>query len=404
MARSMSISQARRLFLQAQGFGDAAPKGSVTRRHVKRAMGRMQLLQLDSVPVIIRSQYLPLYSRLGPYRTDLLNQTIYKHRDWFECWSHEANIMPVEREPLFRWHKAAAAQGESWATWTGLHKLANKEKAYVQQVLDEVTERGALAASDLTNPRKPKKGGDWWSGRSMGLHVMDWLYRIGEFGVIRDDNFNRTFDLLDRIVPQEIIKTPTPEPVDAQRQLLMLAAESMGVATAKDIADYYRFPIRVTRKLVAELVEDGKLVETQVEGWDKPAFRHPHATLPRTISPRAFLSPFDPVVWCRPRALRMFDFTYTIEIYVPKAKRVYGYYVLPFLLGETIVGRVDMKTHRDAAVLEVKAAHIEPGQDPAYVAAEMAAELPRLAELVGADTVKVSCRRAFGRKLAAAIV
>ena len=390
MTRPVSISaaKARRIALAAQGFRDPLPAGRVDRRHLRRVMGRLQLLQLDSVPVVMRTQYMPLFARLGPYRPELLDEIAYRDDEWFETWCHEASLMPVEDEPWLRWSKARARQGE---TWGHLRKFARSEEAYVDAVLAEVRER-PLAPGDLSEPRRVK-GGEWWGERSHGAIALDWLFRIGEVGVRRRPGFVKEFDLLERIVPAAIRARPTPTEEDSHRRLLMRAAASHGIAAASDLVDYHRLPKVVAKARIAELVEDGRLIETEVEGWNRPALLHPDAVSPRSIDACTLVSPFDPVVWFRERASRLFGFDYRIEIYVPAKKRVYGYYVLPFLLGDELVARVDLKTDRAAGVLRVLGAFSEPRTDLADVAGRLRGALDDLAMLVGCDRWVVSGRR-----------
>lgn len=351
-------------------------------------MDRLQLLQLDSVPVVIRTQYLPLYSRLGPYDPALLDRTAYHHDEWFESWAHEASLLPVAAEPWLRWSKARSEAGE---TWGGLVRLAREEPAYVEAVYQEVADRGPLLASELSDPRP--RSGEWWGNRSLGQLALDWLFRIGRVGIRRVGNFEKQWDLIERIIPAEVAAAPTPSEDDALRELLVRSAAAHGIGTAEDLIDYFRLPVKAARPRLAELVEDGRLVPCEVEGMSKVLYRHPDATLPRWIRGRALLSPFDPVVWHRPRAEGLFDFEYRIEIYVPKEKRQYGYYVLPFLLDERLVARVDLKTDRADGVLRVIAAYAEDGVDPAEVGSELRAELDELARLVGAASVDhAACR------------
>lgn len=381
----LSRAQARRVALRAQGFGDPRPTGRIDRRHLRKTMNRLQLLQLDSVPVIIRTQYLPLYARLGPYDTALLDRTAYHHDEWFEAWAHEASLLPVETEPLLRWAKRRAESGD---TWGGLVRFAHDEPDYIDAVYREVAERGPMLASELTDPRP--RAGDWWAGRSMGRLALDWLFRIGRVGIRRVGNFEKQWDLTERIIPDAVQAVPTPSEDEALRELLVRSADAHGIGTAEDLIDYFRLPVKAARPRLAELIEDGRLVECAVEGQAKTYLRHPEATLPRWIRARALLSPFDPVVWHRPRAEALFDFEYRIEIYVPKDKRRYGYYVLPFLLGDRLVGRVDLKTDRNERVLRVLAAYAEPGTDPGEVGSELRGELDALAQLVGAESVDVA--------------
>lgn len=347
-------------------------------------MSRINLLQLDSVPVVIRTQYLPPFSRLGPYRPELLDTLAYRDDEWFEAWSHEASLAPVADEPLLRWQKERARRGQ---TWKQLAALAHADPGYIEEVLAQVRQR-PLAPRDLREPRRRR--GEWWGDRSDGSIALDWLFRIGEVGIRRRSGFVKEFDLMDRIVPPEILAQPTPSEHEAHRELLMRAATSFGVGTASDLIDYYRLPKAPAKARVAELVEDQRLLEAEVEGWDRPALLHPDAVTPRSIDVCTLLSPFDPVVWRRERAARLFDFEYRIEIYTPAAKRVYGYYVLPFLLGEEIVARVDLKTDRSSGVLLVKGAFGEPGHDRDAVTEGLRQALDDLTVLVGCDSWRVA--------------
>ncbi len=392
----LSASQARRLALGAQGFAHSRPAGRVDRRHLRRVMRRLKLIQLDSVPVVIRSHYLPAFSRLGPYRPRLLDEIAYRHDEWFEAWAHEASLVPVESEPLLRWQKRRAREGD---TWQGLVRLAREEPRYVQAILDEVRERGPILTSELSDPRP--RGGEWWGSRSLGQLAVDWLFRVGAVGIRRSPGFEKQFDLLERIVPPEILARPTLPDDEAMKELLCQAAAAHGVATAAELVDYFRLPVREAKALVPELVEDGRLIECRVEGWPQPGYRHPGAVVPRRIHGQALLSPFDPVCWHRDRTLRVFGFHYRIEIYVPRHKRVYGYYVLPFLLGDRLVARFDLKTDRARRVLEVRGSYVEEGADPVEVATAAAVELERLASLVGAAHVEVRPNGNLARALAA---
>ena len=347
-------------------------------------MSRIKLLQLDSVPVVIRTQYMPSFSRLGPYRPELLDTLAYRDDEWFEAWSHEASLVPVADEPLLRWQKERARRGE---TWGQLAALAQADPDYIEEVLSQVR-NGPLAPKDLREPRR--RSGEWWGDRSDGSIALDWLFRIGEVGIRRRGGFVKEFDLMDRIVPAEILAQPTPSEQEAHRELLMRAASSFGVATASDLIDYFRLPKLPAKARVAELVEDQRLLEAEVEGWDRPALLQPDAVKPRSIDACTLLSPFDPVVWCRERGVRMFDFDYKIEIYTPAAKRVYGYYVLPFLLGDEIVARVDLKTARSSGVLLVKGAFAEQGHDRGRVVEGLRRALDDLTVLVGCDSWRVA--------------
>ena len=398
VGQSLSKSEAKRIALAAQGFAVARPAGRVDRRHLRKVMNRLHLLQLDSVPVVIRTQYMPLFSRLGPYRAELLDEVAYRPTDgeheWFEAWSHEASLLPVEMEPWLRWSKQRAREG---ATWGRLYKAAMREPGYVESVLAEVKDRGPLAAGELSDPR-PNQG-DWWGSRSAGALALDWLFRVGEVGVRRRPGFVKEFDLLERIVPAEIRRAKTPTVEDSMDELLVRGARAHGVASADCLVDYFRLPVKAAKARLAGLVEDGRLETCDVEGWSKAGYLDPAAKCPRKIEGAVLLSPFDPVVWHRKRIESLFDFEYKIEIYTPAEKRRWGYYVLPMLLDGELAARFDLKTDREKGVLEVRASHLESGQKAARVAKAAAGELRALARFVGAGSVKVGRRGDLARML-----
>lgn len=416
MSESLSIAEARRIALASQGFAAPRPRGRIDRRHLRKVMDRLQLLQLDSVPVLIRTQYLPLFSRLGCYRAELLDEIAYRPsppskrrsvatvaspgHEWFEAWSHEASLLPVEMEPWLRWSKQRAREGE---TWKHLYRHAREEPGYVAAVLAELEERGPLAAGELSEPRPNRATG--WGSRSGGALALDWLFRIGEVGVRRRPGFVKEFDLLRRIVPDEIRRRPTPSFDEALDELLLRSARAHGVASADCLVDYFRLPVKPAKARLASLVEEGRLLACRIQGWRAPGYLDPEARCPRSIRASALLSPFDPVVWHRKRIDALFDFDYKIEIYTPAEKRRWGYYVLPFLMGDRLVGRFDLKTDRAAGRLEVRAAHVEPGMPASEVAASAALELQALAQMVGADGIRCGRRgnlaRALSRELAA---
>ncbi|MGI9606568.1 MAG: winged helix-turn-helix domain-containing protein [Acidimicrobiales bacterium] len=394
---NMSADVARRVALGAMGFADPRPS-SIDRRHMRRVMRRLGVIQLDSVPVVIRTQYMPFHSRLGPYDTTLVDRIAYADDEWFEAWSHEASLLPVEAEPNFRWAKDRARAG---ATWKGLFEVSQREPAYVQSILDEVRERGAVTGGGLSDPRPlPTDGTGWWS-RSLGVLALDWLFRIGELGVRRQGNFEKVFSPLDSIIPQAILDARTPSIDDAQNELIVQSMRSLGVGTATDIADWYRLPIREVRARIPVLVEEGRIVPATVPGWTKPAFADPEAKIPRAITGATTLSPFDPVCWNRDRAVRLFDFEYRIEIYTPEAKRVWGYYVLPVMVDGALVARLDVKTDRVSELLRIKAAHAEPGCATPAIAERVMEAAGYLAQLVGVGEIDVESRGDLAPLLAA---
>ncbi len=368
----LSNAQARRLALGAQGFNDPRPSGRVDRRHLRRAVDRMGLIQIDSVNVLVRSQELPLFARLGPHPRTLIDDAT-RHGDLFEFWVHEACHVPIELYPLQRW----AMHGHR--RWASLRRWAAENRLLVDNVLERVRTDGPIVASDLEMRDRPK--GTWWDWDD-GKLALEHLFRTGEVAASRRLNdFARLYDLADRVIPPDVLSQPGLPEHEAKKELLVRAARHHGVGTASDLTDYHR--LSHTRTLLAELVEEGRLVPASVEGWSKPAFMHPDAVLPRRVQARALLSPFDPVVWNRDRIERLFGFRYRIEIYVPEPKREYGYYVLPFLLGDELVARVDLKADRKTGRLLVQSVFGEPGIVEEYVADELAAELASMAGWLG---------------------
>jgi uncharacterized protein YcaQ len=373
---TLSIGQARRIALAAQGFTDKRPTGRVDRRHFRRVLGRMGLIQIDSVNVLVRSQELPLFARLGPHPRDLIWDAA-ADGEIFEYWVHVASHAPVELHPLMRWRMAERHQ------WTSLERFRQRRPGYIDEVLGHIRDEGPIVAADLDQRDAPK--GPWWDWDD-GKLALELLFHMGGVTCVRRrSDFARVYELTERVVPQEVLHRPTPTERDAHKELLVLAARSHGVGTDDDLADYHRLKTLASRALLRELVEDGRLQEVTVEGWDKPAYLHPEAVLPRRVDARALLTPFDPVVWYRQRGVRLFDFEYKIEIYVPKPKRRYGYYVLPFLLGDRLVGRVDLKADRVAGVLLVPGAYAEAGVDPVTIAEPLAEELRAMAAWLGLD-------------------
>ncbi|MEP1122961.1 MAG: crosslink repair DNA glycosylase YcaQ family protein [Ilumatobacter sp.] len=374
MADELSASQARRVALYAQGFGAKRPSGRVDRRHLRKVLDHIGLIQIDSVNVLVRSQELPLFARLGPHPRTLIADATAAG-ELFEYWVHEACHVPVEQRPLYRW----AMEGHP--RWTSMRRFAAERQDLIGSVLERLRDEGPLVASDLQMRNRPK--GQWWDWDD-GKHALEHLFRTGEVAASRRPNdFARVYDLAERVIPAAVLDAPTPSEADAKKELLVLAAKYHGVGTAADLADYHR--LVHTRALLAELVEEGRLVAASVEGWTQPAYMHPDAHLPRWVRARALLSPFDPVVWFRDRAERLFGFHYRIEIYVPRPERVYGYYVLPFLLGDELVARVDLKADRSTGRLLVKGAFGQPGIDESYVGAELLAELDLMAGWLGLD-------------------
>jgi len=386
----LSLPAARRIALAAQGFGRRRPDRRNTARQIRWAVDTMGVLQLDSVNVLIRSHYLPVFARLGAYPRDVLDRLAGHtagrlQREYVEYWAHEASLVPLATHPLLRWRMARARE-EAWA---GMRRLAQERPGLVEEVRQLVAERGPIRSSAVDAERPARRPGQMWQWHD-GKVALEFLFWAGEVGAARRINFERHYDLLERILPPEITSAPTPDVADAQRELIRIAARASGVATEPDLRDYFRLPHQASRQRVAELVEAGELLPVRVSGWSAPAYLWHEARRPRVLHARALLSPFDPVVWFRDRTLRLFDFHYRISIYTPKPERTHGYYVLPFLLGDRLVGRVDLKADRPAGRLLVQAAWSEPDVPRDQVAAELAAELAELASWLGLEEISVA--------------
>ncbi|ABL80953.1 MULTISPECIES: crosslink repair DNA glycosylase YcaQ family protein [unclassified Nocardioides] len=386
---SLSNAQARRVALAAQGFLD--PRHTIpTMRTFQRTLERTGVLQVDSVNVLQRAHYMPVFSRIGRYDVELLRRAAERRpRRMVEYWAHVQAYMPVELWPVMQHRMAAYRQKRGkWGFVVG-------DDGLEQSLLEEIRERGASTARDLDDglPRdKTHWGWNWSETRK----VLDYLYMSGAVAIAdRNTQFEIRYDLPERVLPAEVLAQPTPSLDDANRELIRRAARSHGVASVQDLRDYYRMEVAPAARAVAELVEEGELLPVAVEGWRRPAYLHRDARLPRRVRARALLSPFDPVVWERTRTEQLFGFRYRIEIYVPEPQRVHGYYVLPFLLGDRLVGRVDLKADRQydagAGRLLVKAAYAEPDA-PAETPEELAAELAAMAGWLGLGSVVVEPR------------
>jgi uncharacterized protein len=369
----LSAAEARRVALAAQGFD--RPRVS-TPRAVRATVERLGLVQIDSVNVLERAHYLPLFSRLGPYDRDALDRLAhYAPRRLFEYWGHEASLIPVTTQPLLRWRMERAFRD----AWGGMRRIAEERPELVEQVLAEVRDRGPIPASAVEEG--PRRKGPWWDWSDV-KRAFEFLFWSGRITSARRRGFVRQYDLPERVLPREVLAAPTPPVEEAQRGLLRIAARAMGVATESDLRDYFRLPAKDAAPRVAELVEAGDLVALRVEGWRQTAYLHREARVPRAIDARCLIGPFDSLIWERPRVERLFGFRYRIEIYVPAPQRVHGYYVLPLLLGDRLVARVDLKSDRQAGVLRVQAAHLEPSA-PQHAHEALREELELLAGWLG---------------------
>lgn len=387
---SLSIGEARRVALEAQQFLSAgsAPRSGQALAQLVRRLG---VVQMDSVNVLVRSHYLPVFSRRGSYKSALLERAAYDDRLLFEYWGHEASLLPVESYPLFRWRMDDARQGVG--TWGRLKRYATSHQDLVKAAVDQIRERGPLGASELTDAGKSK--GSWW-GWSQGKEILEWLFWIGDVTTARRRNFERLYDLPERVLPESVRKAPVPSREHAQRELMMIGARGMGVATARDLRDYFRLPAKEAATRLSELVEEGKLLPVSVEGWKQQGYLHHEAKVPRATKVAdlaALLSPFDSLIWERQRTERLFDFHFRLEIYTPMHKRVHGYYVLPLLLGERVVGRVDLKADRQSGVLQVKGGSVEAGVSLQTVVQPLHQQLNELASWLALDRYGVTSRR-----------
>jgi uncharacterized protein len=380
--RVIRSDQARRFALAAQGFTDPGPSGRVDVRHFRRVVDRLGVIQLDSVNVFSRTHYMPFFSRLGPYDRDALDRWLWGSGEMFEYWGHEASLNPTANHRLWRWR-----MNGNWS-WDRVAQVKREHPGYMEAVLEQVRESGPLQTSDLHDPGE-RDGNAMW-GWSKGKVALEALFMEGLVTASHRPNFVRMYDLTERVIPDEHHRADSVDREDAQAELLMMAARSLGVATVDDLADYYRIRMPQARPVMNQIMARGLLEEVSVEGWDRPGFLHAEAVLPRKVEGAHLLSPFDNLVWYRQRAERLWDFHYRIEIYVPEPKRVYGYYVLPFLLDGDLVGRVDLKTDRSAGKLLVRGAFSEPGVDQIRVGREIGAQLLEVAGWLGMSGIEVS--------------
>lgn len=393
--RSLTIDQARRVALAAQGFHRSRPKGQVDVRHLRRVLDHTQVVQLDSVNVAVRAHYMPFFSRLGPYDRDRLDRWI-NGPELFEYWAHEASVLRVEDLPMLRYRMAALAK----RPWGRVKSLIAEHPDYIDQVHAEVAENGPLTISDLSNPGR--RTGPWW-GYGRGKIALEWLYVTGRLATRgRTPTFKSIYDLPERVFPAEVIDDVLSTE-DAHRTMLKRAVAAHGIATAADLADYYRISVRNARPRLAELTDAGHVIPVMIKGSNEAWYLDPGATRPRRVDTRALVAPFDPVAWARPRLERLFDFHYRIEIYVPEPKREYGYYVYPFLLGERFVARVDLKADRKAGILHAKGAFAEDGVDRRHVARELATELKIMAGWLGLDSVEIGTKGDLAAPLRSAL-
>jgi len=428
----LSLQEARLVALAAQDLASPRPSpareaaapaprrrtAGVTRdaaETIARQVDRLGVLQLDAVNVLARAHYVPLFSRLGAYDRGAFDQATWPvvsrppvaarapERSLFEYWGHEASLLPVALQPLFRWRMDRAERLEG--LWARVARLVREKRGYVDDVLSQVRERGPLGASDVASP-PTRRAGSWSWGWSDAKTALEWLFWAGKVTTASRVNFKRLYDVPERVLPERVLRAPTPSVEDAHRELLRISARALGIATEDDLADYYRLRIGAARPRIAELIEEGSLRRVTVEAIDRPMFLYAgrdDAGAPARATGQALLSPFDPLVWYRPRSERLFGFHYRIEIYTPEHLRKHGYYVLPFLLGDRLAARVDLKADRGASVLRVPAAHLEPPASKVEVAEALARELRLAADWLGLARVEVGRRGSLARDLSAAL-
>lgn len=409
----LNAGEARRVALAAQGFPGSgftvpagrpagAERGLPHAATLLAAVRRLGLIQIDSVNVLARAHYLPLFSRLGAYDRAVLDGFADRApRRLFEYWAHAACLVPVGLQPALRW-RMAAARDEAWG---GMRAVEHTHPGLLDRVRTAVADLGPATHAEIESalgPRAARTTTEWgwnWSAAKRALELLFWA---GEVTTAGRRGFERQYDLPDRALPPAVLAAPTPAPAEAHRQLVAVAARALGVATEPDLRDYYRLRPADSRAAVGTLAEEGLLLPVAVEGWRAPAWLHRDAVVPRRIRARALLAPFDPLVFHRPRVERLFGFEYRIEIYVKAPRRVHGYYVLPFLSGDTLTARVDLKADRAAGELLVQAAWGEPGAPP-DTADELAVALAEMAGWLGLGGVRVIDRGDLARPLAASL-
>ena len=385
--RSLTTLQARRIALAAQGFTRQRPRGEVTAAHLNGVIKRLGFFQIDSVNVLVRAHYMPMFSRMGRYDVDLLHRAAGRApRRLFEYWAHVAALVDVDLWPAMQ-HRMASGEG----MWGGMQRIARDEPELVERVWQDVADNGPLTARDI-EADVDRDRSHWGWNWSQAKQALEYLFYVGRVTAAkRNSQFERVYDIPDRVIPSRVLDQPHLSDIEAHRVLVEHAARALGVGTAQCLRDYFRMGAADTAAAIDSLVADGVLEPVTIQGWKRPAYLHRSAVIPRSVSARALLSPFDPLVFERTRTQQLFDFEYRIEIYVPEAKRRYGYYVLPFLLGDRLVARVDLKADRAGSRLLVHGAWSEP-HAPDTTAAELSAELRLMADWLGLETIEIGSK------------
>jgi uncharacterized protein len=398
-SNTLSIADARRIALHAQGFTGQSRDTKVTWTKMQAMVEKLHLLQIDSVNVLVRSHYLPLYARLGHYDVAALDARCFTQskRHFFECWAHEASFVPMDLHPLMRWRMDRARAGNG--TYKSMNAYGLENKAFLKSTLDHIRNNGPIRSSEV--PGGGKSQGGWW-GWSKGKMTLETLFDQGLVTAATRQGFERVYDLPERVIPTEVLDKPTPSERECFRVMIEKSAEALGIATEFDLRDYFRLPVTEARQATLDTIESGILVPVSVEGWSKQAYMHRDAKIPRKAGATALLSPFDPIVWDRDRAERLFNFHYRIELYTPAPKRKFGYYVLPFMVGERLGGRLCLKSERETGTLLVNRAHVEPGEIPDEAAPLIALELRQFATWLGLKKIKIGRVGNFAKALSAA--
>lgn len=408
---TLSAAEARRLAIASQAFGPRPAKPTI--EHLRELASRIHAFQIDSVNVLARAHYVSPFARLGAYPVGALDQLAYEKRELFEYWGHAACLLPVALYPLFRYRM------DKHREWTEKF-MRSPRGAYMAKAYAEVSERGPLSASELSEGGK--RSGNWW-GWSVGKKTMEHLFDTGLLAIAGRRGFERLYDIPERVIPQAAREAPVPSREAAMKELILLSAKAQGVGTLEDLRTYFYIdgwsdrggpvPWRWTRqrgrakpiapRLFAELVEEGRLAPTKVAGWKEMAYSLPGLKMPKAVEAAAFVTPFDSLVWDRARLKRLFGMDYTIEIYTPMAKRKYGYYVFPFVLGDKIVARCDLKADRSRGTLMVRSAHLEPGHDARRAIPAIARELETMRNWLELESIEVASRGGLAAKLRRAI-
>jgi uncharacterized protein len=384
-----STAEARRIALAAQGFAAARPP-SPSRRHFNALLERLGLVQIDSVNVLVRAHYMPFFSRLGPYPMQWLDEAAYhvRKRQLFEYWGHEASLIRLDLLSYLGWRMRKSATGEG--VWGSVRNISKEQPELLRQIETEIRSCGPMSAGQLEKALLAERRTAGWWGWSDCKRAVEWLFWMGRLTTANRRNFERVYDLTERVFPN--FRADEISEAEGHRMLIRVAAKALGIATAGDLRDYFRLAPEGGRRGIEELASTGELIQVDVEGWSQPAFLDPNARLPRQLEIKALVSPFDPLLWDRRRAERLFGFRYRIEIYTPAHKREHGYYVVPFLLGNTFVARLDLKADRAASTLRVLSAHYEPAVKPKEIIEPLRGELAELATWLKLERIVVSKR------------